>query len=258
MSNAAKFRDRIRSGQVLLGTCVTFGDLAVTDALCDSSDFLWIDTEHSPLTLADVQAHIVATKGTDTAALIRVPWNDPVLIKPILDMDPAGVIVPMIRTAEEVRRAVAACRYPSAGIRGWAPRRPSNYGRVGGPELAHEADQTVLCIVQIEHIEAVNNLDEIIAVPGLDGIAVGPADLAASMGHVGNPGHPDVLAAVKKIFNRVAKTDLLAGTSIGHDTDQVVQFIEWGANWVAMGADFTFVAEMIDRLTGEVRAKLSR
>ena len=258
MSNAARFRDRIRSGQVLLGTCVTFGDLTVTDALCGAADFLWIDTEHSAMTLADVQAHIIATKGTDTAALIRVPWNDPVLIKPILDMDTAGVIVPMVKTAEEARRAVAACRYPPAGIRGWAPRRPSNYGRSGGPELAKQADETVLCIVQIEHIEAVRNLDEIIAVPGLDGIAVGPADLAASMGHIGDPGHPDVQAAVKTVFNRVAKTDLLAGTSIGHDTDMVVRLIDWGANWAAMGADFTFVAEMIDRLTGEVRAKLVR
>ena len=173
-------------------------------------------------------------------------------------MDPAGVIVPMVRTADEARGAVAACRYPPAGIRGWAPRRPSKYGRLGGPELARQSDETVLCIVQIEHIQAVNNLDEILGVPGLDGIAVGPADLAASMGYIGDPGHPEVQAMVKKIFNRTAETDLLAGTSIGHDTDQVVQYIEWGANWVAMGADFTFVVEMISRLTEDVRKKLSR
>ena len=258
MNNAIKFRERIRNGQVLLGTAVTFGDLAVTDALCDSTDFLWIDMEHSALTVADVQAHIIATKGTDTAPLIRVPWNDPVLIKPILDMDAAGVIVPMVRTAEEARRAVAACRYPPAGVRGWAPRRPSRYMRVVGPDAAREADETVLCIVQIEHIDAVRNLEEIIAVPGLDGIAVGPADLAASMGHVGNPGHPDVVAATKQVFNRVRETDLFAGTSIGHDTAQVVQLVEWGAQWVAMGADFTLIVEMITRLTGDVRTKLLR
>ena len=257
MNNAVKFREKACNGQIMLGTCVTFGDLAVTDALCDSVDFLWIDMEHSALTLAEVQAHIIATKGTGAAPLIRVPWNDPVLIKPILDMDAAGVIVPMVRTAEEAHLAVSACRYPTAGVRGWSPRRPSHYMRVVGSDACKEADETILCIVQIEHIEAVNNLEEIIAVPGLDGIAVGPADLAASMGHISNPTHPDVVAAMKKVFNRVGETDLFAGTSVGHDTDQVVQLIEWGAQWVAMGADFTFLVEMITRLTGDVRAKLA-
>jgi len=257
MNNAVKFREKARNGQIMLGTCVTFGDLAVTDALCDSADFLWIDMEHSALTLAEAQAHIIATKGTDTAPLIRVPWNDPVLIKPILDMGAAGVIVPMVRTAEEASLAVSACRYPTAGVRGWSPRRPSHYMRIVGSEACKEADETILCIVQIEHIEAVNNLEEIIAVPGLYGIAVGTADLAASMGHVGNPAHPDVVAAVKKVFNRVGESELFAGTSVGHDTDQVVQLIEWGAQWVAMGADFTFLVDMITRLTGDVRAKLA-
>lgn len=257
MNTAAKFRDRIRAGQILLGTCISFGDMAVTDALCDDADFLWIDMEHSALTLAEVQGHIIATKGTNTAPLIRVSWNDPVLIKPILDMDPAGVIVPMVRNAEEARRAVAACRYPPAGVRGFAPRRPTNYMRVGGPEVCKKIDESVLCIVQIEHIDAVNNLDEILAVPGLDGIAVGPADLAASMGHIGDVAHPDVIANVKKIFNRARETKLLAGTSVGHDTSFVAQLIEWGAQWVAMGADFTLMVDMISRLTHDVRAKIS-
>jgi len=257
MNNAVKFRERIRAGQILLGTCITFGDLAVTDALCDDADFLWIDMEHSALTLADVQAHIIATKGSDTAALVRVPWNDPVLIKPILDMDAAGVIVPMVRTAEEARRAVAACRYPPRGVRGWSPRRPSRYMRIVGPELCEEMDRTVLCIVQIEHIDAVRNLDEILAVPGLDGIAVGPADLAASMGHVGNSAHPDVVDQVKKIFNRTRETNLLAGTSVGHDTAFVAQLIGWGAQWVAMGADFTFLADTMGRLAHDARMRLS-
>jgi 2-keto-3-deoxy-L-rhamnonate aldolase RhmA len=256
-NNAVRFRERLRAGQVLLGTCVTFGDIAVTDALCEDADFLWIDMEHSALTLAEVQQHIIATKGTNTTPLIRVPWNDPVLIKPILDMDAAGVIVPMVRTAEEARQAVASCRYPPAGVRGFSPRRPTNYMRVGGPDVCKEIDETVLCIVQIEHIDAVNNLDAILAVPGLDGIAVGPADLAASMGHIGDPAHPEVVAQVKKIFNRARETDVLAGTSVGHDTAYVAQLIGWGAQWVAMGADFTLLVDMIGRLTSDVRKRIA-
>ena len=132
----------MRRGEVCLGTAISFSDPTVTEALCNVLDFVWIDTEHNPLSLEDVQGHIMATKGTDVLPLVRVPWNDPVLIKPILDIGAAGVIVPMIRTADDVRLAVAACRYPPEGIRGFGPRRPSNYARLGGPEFckAERAD----------------------------------------------------------------------------------------------------------------------
>src|SRR5439155_26617319 len=127
--------------------------------------------------------------------LVRVQWNDPVLIKPVLDIGAAGVIVPSVSTADEARRAVAACRYPPDGIRGFGPRRPSNYGRLGGPEFCKAANEAVIVIIQIEHIHGVNNLDEILAVPGLTGILVGSNDLSGSMGHMGEPRHPDVLRA---------------------------------------------------------------
>src|SRR5713226_4003575 len=167
MENANKFRDKIDRGQVCIGTIITCTDPAITEALCSVSDFVWIDTEHNALSLETVQAHLMATKGTDTACLVRVPWNDPVLIKPVLDIGADGVIVPLVRTADDVRRAVAACRYPPLGIRGYGPRRPSDYGRHGGPEFCKAANEAIIVIVQIEHIDAVNNIDEILAVPGL-------------------------------------------------------------------------------------------
>src|SRR5207253_3124908 len=125
--HANSFREKLRQGQVCLGTVISFTDPTVTEALCPVLDFVWIDMEHNALSLETVQAHIMATKGSDTTPLVRMPWNDPVLIKPVLDIGAAGVIVPLVRTAEDVRRAVAACLYPPEGIRGFGPRRPSNY-----------------------------------------------------------------------------------------------------------------------------------
>ena len=103
MENANKFGDKIRRGEVSLGTAITFVDSTVTEALCGLLDFVWIDMEHNALSLENVQAHIMATKGSDTTSLVRVPWNDPVLIKPVLDIGADGIIVPLVRTADDVR-----------------------------------------------------------------------------------------------------------------------------------------------------------
>ena len=255
MELVVPFRDKLRRGQVCLGTCVTFGDPTVTEALADALDFVWIDTEHNPLSLADVQGHILATKGTGTTALVRVPWNDPVLIKPVLDIGAAGVIVPLVRTAEDVRRAVAACRYPPEGVRGYGPRRPSHYGRRGGPDYIHAANASVLTILQIEHVEALNNLDEILAVPGLATVVIGPQDLAGSLGHPAEPRHPDVLRAIDTVLARAQKAGVPVGLAIGGEPDEFVQWVRKGVRWLSIGADFWLMVRAITQLTGHIRSQ---
>ena len=143
-----------------------------------------------------------ATRTSMAAPLVRVAWNDPVLIKPVLDLGAAGVIVPFIRTAEDTRRAVAACRYPPDGIRGYGPRRPSNYARLGGPEFCAAANDAILVHVQVEHVDAVRNIDEIVAVPGLFGIVLGPNDLAAAQLVAELGGVVDVHQADSKMLGR--------------------------------------------------------
>ena len=175
MENAIKFREKLRRGQVCFAAHISCTDPTITEALCSVADVVWVDMEHNALSLETVQAHFMATKGSDTAVLVRVPWNDPVLIKPVLDIGADGIIVPMVRTVDEVRRAVAACRYPPDGIRGFGPRRASGFGRLGGPDYCRLANESIIVVVQIEHIDAVNNLDEILAVPGLTSIADRPA-----------------------------------------------------------------------------------
>src|SRR4051812_37232224 len=167
--------------------------------------------EHNPLSLERVQGHIMATKGSKTTPIVRVSDNHPALIKPVLDIGAAGVIVPLVRTADDVRRAVAACRYMPEGIRGFGPRRPSNYGRNGGPDYIKTANAAILTIAQIEHVDALNNLDEILAVDGLATVVIGPNDLAGSLGHPGEPRHPEVVRAIDTVLARAKKANFPVG-----------------------------------------------
>ena len=258
MKNANRFREKLRQGQVCLGTCITFTDPTVTEALCSLLDFVWIDMEHNPLTLEAVQAHVMATKGSDTAPLVRVPWNDAVLIKPVLDLGAAGVIVPLIRTADDARRAVAACLYPPAGVRGFGPRRPSNYGQLGGPEFCQAANASVIVMVQIEHIEAVHHIDAILTVPGLTGIVIGPNDLSGSLGHLGEPRHPDVLQAIETVLAHARRRAVPVGIAVAPDPGDLIQWVDKGVQWLAMGADFALLLKAAAQVAGQVRGHAGR
>jgi 2-keto-3-deoxy-L-rhamnonate aldolase RhmA len=255
--HADSFREKLRRGQVCLGTVISLTDPTVTEALCPLFDFLWIDMEHSVLSLEAVQAHVMAARGSTAAPLVRVPWNDPVLIKPVLDLGATGVIVPMVRTADDVRRAVAACLYPPEGIRGFGPRRPSQYGRLGGPDFCREANAKVLPVVQIEHIDAVENIDEILAVPGLASIAFGPNDLAGSMGLTGQPRHPNVLRAIDSVIARSRRANVPVGISVGEDPGPLVEWASWGVNWLAMGGDLSLMLRAATEVAGRVREQVA-
>lgn len=247
------FARKLAAREICAGTCVTFSDPTVTEAMAGSVDFVWIDTEHNPLSLAAVQGHVMAVKGTETSALVRVPANDPNLIKPVLDLGAHGVIVPLVRTAEDVRRAVAACRYPPDGIRGFGPRRPSGYGRVGGAEYCRAANAAIVTVVQIELADAVANLKEILRVPGLASIVVGPNDLAASLGFPGEPGNPAVVTTIERVLEEAARAGVPAGIAVGDDPKVFTGWIAKGARWVAVAADFILLARAADRFVAAIR-----
>jgi 2-dehydro-3-deoxyglucarate aldolase/4-hydroxy-2-oxoheptanedioate aldolase len=212
--------------------------------------------EHNALSLEAVQAHIIATKGSDCTPIVRVPWNDPVLIKPVLDIGATGIVVPFIRTAEETKLAVSACRYPPEGIRGYGPRRPSNYGRLGGPEFCKAANEAMLTIIQVEHIDAVNNLDAILAVQGVAAIMIGANDLSGSMGHMGEPGHPEVKKAIDIVLEKSAKAGMPVGLAVSHDPDVMLDWVNKGAKWLMTGTDFTLMVHTADQVTAQVRDRL--
>lgn len=256
MKTARLFKEKLSQGPVCLGTCISFTDPTVTEALCDLLDFVWIDMEHNALTLETVQGHIMATKGSETVPLVRVPWNDPVLIKPVLDIGAAGVIVPFVRTADEARLAVAACLYPPAGVRGFGPRRASNYGRLSGPEFCREANESVVVIAQIEHVEAVHNLDDILAVPGLTSIVVGPNDLAGSLGYIGQPRHPRVLAAIHTVIATARQKNIPVGLATGYDSAQLVEWAAAGIQWLAIANDTSLLLQAATTVFQQVREQV--
>ena len=248
------FITKIRSGQLCLGTCISLSDAQAAEALGPDADLLWIDTEHSSLTLDSIKTMMMALKGTDTAALVRVPWNDPVLVKPVLDLGADGVIFPMIRTAEDVRRAVSACRYPPAGERGFGPLRPLDYGRKNAVEFCDDADENIIVVVQIEQAEAVENIDEIVAVEGLTSLAFGPMDLSASLGHRGQPGHPAVEEAVKHVVARAKAAGVATGVSIGSSPESVAQWADYGLDWICYGVDVTLMIQCFNNVATHVRS----
>jgi 2-dehydro-3-deoxyglucarate aldolase/4-hydroxy-2-oxoheptanedioate aldolase len=253
-----RFREKLKAGQTCLGTAITFTDATVTEALCQVLDFVWIDMEHNALSLETVQAHLMAAKGTETTALVRVRWNDPALIKPVLDIGAAGVIVPLIRSAEEARRAVAACLYPSEGIRGFGPRRASSFGELGGPEFCHAANASVMPIVQIEHIDAVEAIDEILAVPRLASILVGPNDLAGSMGLMGQPRHPDVLKAIDSVIARARQAGISIGIGSSDDPEQILDWSARGVQWLTMACDYSLLLRAAKGVVAAVRQPTPR
>ncbi len=253
MENARYFRQKLSSGKLALGTCITFVDATVVESLTRVLDFVWIDTEHNPLSLERVQGHLMATKGTETTPLVRVRVNDPATIKPVLDIGAAGVIVPLVKTADDVRLAVAACRYPPEGIRGFGPRRPSQFGALGGPEYCQAANQSIITIVQIEQAEALENIDAILAVPGLTSIVVGPNDLAGALGYMGQPRHPQVLAAIDRVIAKARVANVPIGIAVGDEPEVLVEWADKGVNWLAIANDFSLLLRATTQLVTHVR-----
>ena len=240
MNSLDKFLAKIAAGKICIGSGITFTDASVSELLAEVGyDFAWIDLEHSSLTVDASLTHVMVLRGTDTAPFIRVPWNDPVLLKPVLEIEPAAFIIPMVRTPDEAAAAVAACKYPPAGVRGFGPRRGVRFGAMSTSEYLAHADRQTLVMLQIEHVDALANLDRILAVPGVDGACVGPNDLSGSMGKLGQLDDPDVRGAITRVLRTTRGHGKLPGIACGFDPAMVKLWIDAGAQWLNFGADWT-------------------
>lgn len=233
INNLEKFRATV-GGRTAIGTVITLSDPAVSELAGDAGfDFTWIDAEHAPHTAATIMGHVMAVRGTNCAPFVRVPWNDPGIIKPILDLAPAGVIIPMVNSAEAAAAAVAACRYPPQGIRGCGVRRGVRYGATRFADYLEAAAAEPLVIVQIEHVDAVAQLDKILKTPGIDSICVGPCDLSGSMGILNQLDDPELNRILDEICRKTRAAGLLLGTAGG-------PFERWqarGVDWIALTSD---------------------
>lgn len=257
LKNINIFKTKLRNGHICVGTSISLNDPAVTEALAAICDFVWIDMEHSSLSLEAVRNHIMATRGTEAAALVRVPWNDPVLIKPVLDLGASGIMVPMVRCADEAAVAVAACQYPPDGIRGFGPLRASNYGRVKASTFCEESNRTVMTLIQIEHIEAVANLDSIFDVPGINDIVIGPSDLAASMGHIGDVDHPEVIQTIEVIIRKACAAGVNVGLATGSPAPEIATWARKGVRWFSLLNDVLLLMQAVDDRLDAIRRAIS-
>jgi 2-keto-3-deoxy-L-rhamnonate aldolase RhmA len=257
--NIHKFRDKLRAGQVCLGPGISLSDPAVTEALCDSVDFLWLDLEHSPISLESLQAHLIAARAGGAPILVRVPSGEAAWVKRVLDIGAEGMILPQAGSLAEVEHFVAACRYPPQGRRGFGPRRATNYGRQDLAAYLAAANREVFVAIQIETAAALEAVDAIVRVPGIDSLVIGPADLAGALaGAPGQVEHPKVMDAIATVCARARAAGLSVGIGMGPDAEYAIRVAQLGVQWIQCGGDCGFMIRAADVLYQGIRRRLRR
>jgi 2-dehydro-3-deoxyglucarate aldolase len=223
-------------------------------------DWVVVETEHTAIDVSEVLQLIIALERNGTVPLVRLAWNDPIQAKAVMDSGAAGVIVPMVNTRADAELAVRSIKYPPEGFRGVGLARAQGYGQTFGEYVAR-ANTDSLLMVQIEHIEAVGNIEEIVSVPGIDGTYIGPYDLSASMGLAGQLDHPEVQAAQRKVLEATLARGLAAGIHLVHPdraARQLPEHVKAGYTFLALGTDILFLGDSCRDLQLAARQALGR
>ena len=249
------FKRAIASGKRPVGTWLSSGSPATAEALgCAGFDFLVVDTEHTPIDVPQMTEILRAIAGTPAQAIVRPPWNDMVMIKRALDAGAQSLLLPFVQDENEAKRAVASTRYPPAGVRGVAgTHRGSRFGTV--PNYMKSAASEICVIVQIETLAALARLEAIAAVDGVDSIFVGPNDLAASMGHLGDMNHAAVQEKVAFAAKECRRLGKPCGI-IGGSPEVVATYLDYGYSWVAVNSDVGMMVGRAQDFLAKVRAKV--
>lgn len=235
------FKTRLTNGEAFIGAFICLPSPESAELFAELGyDWLIIDTEHGPYGELTAQRMLQAV-GQRCPCVVRVPSNEDVWIKKALDIGAAGVLVPLVNSPEIAVRVQRACRYAPAGTRGMGGARAHRYG-IGFQEYVARANREIAAIIQAEHIEAVENIDAIANVPGIDAIFVGPYDLSASMGKPGQVKDPEVQAAIRKIRD----TALRAGVRLGiycSDAESAKDFVQQGYTLIGMSTDLNYLSQ---------------
>lgn len=236
-----QFKRGLAAGELQIGLWSQIASHVATEVVAGAGyDFMVIDAEHAPNDVTTVLPLLQVVAGYPTSAVVRVPWNDMVLAKRYLDIGAQTLLVPFIDTAEQAAEAVASTRYPPEGVRGIATcHRANRYGRI--PDYHARAGSEIAVIVQIETRRGLDNLEAIAAVEGIDGVFIGPSDLAGSFGHLGEPGHAEVQEAIAEVPRRLAASGTPAGI-LSPVEDAARRHIELGYRFVAVGSDVALLA----------------
>lgn len=246
------FKHGLGSGRQMIGLWNSIPGSLVAEAVASCGfDWIVIDTEHSLTDVPQVLPMLQAMAPYPVAPVVRPAANDPVLIKRMLDLGAQTLLIPYVETADQARAAASAMRYAPAGIRGMAGvTRANRFGSVSG--YAERAAQELCLIVQAETLATLDHLDEICAVDGVDAVFIGPADLAATMGLPGQPGHPEVRDVVRQIIERVVAAGKPAGV-LTFDAAYARDCMAWGTTFTAVGMDLALMVQAARRLAADFR-----
>lgn len=246
-------KHRLRAGDTLHGIWLGLAD-AYTAEIAATAGFDWllIDGEHAPNDIRSLSAQLAVIAGKGPAPVIRLPDDDPVKIKQALDIGAQSLLIPMIETAEQAARCLRATRYPPQGFRGVGSALARASGFAAIPDYLQTANDQICLILQVESVAGLAALDDILAVQGIDGVFIGPSDLAADMGHLGQPAHPQVKAAVLDALARIRAAGLAAGV-LSTDPAYIADCTAAGANFVGVGIDVTLFASALRDLAKRYR-----
>jgi len=248
-----RFRAGLESGRTQFGLWLGIPDPSVAEMMAGAAfDWLLVDHEHGTFELRDVMAHLQAMAAYDVAPIVRPADSNPTLLKKLCDIGAQSFIVPMIDTPEQAARVVSSVKYPPDGNRGLGTSmaRAARWNTVPG-YLGHANDE-MLVIVQAETVTAIGNLEAIAATPGVDGVFIGPSDLSASMGHVGNIGHPEVIQTIASSLRTIRAAGKHAGL-LCLDASMVAHFEGCGANFVGVGVDMLLLGNAARHLAAHFK-----
>ncbi len=235
-------KEKLRRGDAAFGGWVMIAHPTSVELMVgEGFDWIGIDMEHTSIDMRAFHECLLATKGTGVDLLARLPSHESSLAKRVLDAGATGIIVPTVNTAEQAKQVVAMAKYPPEGNRGVSLARSTDFGRNFDERFRRNNDE-VIVVVMLEHVDALNNLDAILSVPGIDATLIGPYDLSASMGIAGQLAHPDLVAAQRKILDACKKHNVPAGYHVVKpDAELLRQRIDEGYRFLPCGVDTEFI-----------------
>jgi 2-keto-3-deoxy-L-rhamnonate aldolase RhmA len=237
-------RAKLKAGEIVLGTALAVPSPIVAGMILSTEpDFVWLDLEHQPFGTESLGAIPALARMRGVAPMIRVAWNDPALIKKAYDVGAVIVMIPQVNTVDEAKKAVEYSRYPPEGSRGISPTWPMVTGEDWVSVIKSANEETVL-VIQLESVEAFENIDEIAKVPGIDVILVGPMDLSASLGKITETGSKEVQAIMKEVPKRLEGTGIAAGTTLG-DLSEIQEKLGWGYRFMNVGNAISYGAQTV-------------
>lgn len=232
-----------QSGVASFGAWITSTDLTIAAVICNIGyEWVIVDTEHHPYNPETLREILATIRYRGVIPIVRVADNNAALIKQALDFGAEGVVVPLLRTGEDARRAAASCRYPPLGIRGFNPRDASNFFK-DFDLYFRTINERVIVMLQVEHIDAVNNLDEFLATPGVDCILIGPADLSFSLGIPLQIRHPKVQQAINATIAKCNAAKIPVGIAVDGTAEDFIGWIRRGIRFVVLGADYDWITQ---------------